>query len=365
MQLVHEFVGVGAHGLHDVLHAGQLPGQAGHFGAVAEDRHRAHDLPVPPYRHPVRQHADPRALGLHADAVLGLAGMQHAGNTGLGADGFQQLAHGGVFVQREQFRRGPVQVDHPVVPVDGQQPFVQRVQQFHAAQEQVAEGVGFVPQQVAFDPPRQLQAQQRAHAQRRQPDEQIDGQRAQHRKTDGAQVQPGRHVAPDTAVVPAHGGVGAVVGAHGRLGVVQQRGRAVRQLPAQPVAQRLQRAGIAGPGHDVIKVQRDAVFVVQNEQVDACQPLHRAVHIAVRRFLAAVAHDVQRVGHRLHGRRQRVVAHAVFLHQAQGQARAGGQHHRHQDAQHRDPADAGIDRMPGRLFFHGKSLLRRGVFLRL
>ena len=136
-------------------------------------------------------------------------------------------------------------------------------------------------------------------------------------------------------------------------------------LPAQPVAQRLQRAGVAGPGHDVIKVQRDAVFVVQNEQVDACQPLHRAVHIAVRHFLAAVAHDVQRVGHRLHGRRQRVVAHAVFLHQAQGLARAGGQHHRHQDAQHRDPADAGIDRMPGRLFFHGKSLLRRGVFLRL
>ncbi len=45
VELVGELVGVGPQGLHDVLDPGEVLGQLGDLGAVAEDGHGSFDLP--------------------------------------------------------------------------------------------------------------------------------------------------------------------------------------------------------------------------------------------------------------------------------------------------------------------------------
>ena len=358
MQLVHELVGVGAHRLHDVLHAGQLAGQAGDLGAVAEDRHRPHDAPVAPDRHPVGQNAH-MAQRFQADVVLSLLGAQHLRDGGLGVHLGQRAAQHGVLVKREHLGRRAVDVHNVRVAVDGQQPLVQGVQQLHAAQKQIAEGVRLIPQQPAFDAAGQLQAQQCADAQRRQADAHKHRQRAQRHRADGLQIQPGQHVAGHRAVRAAHGGHGAVVGAQRGLGVVQQHLAALGQAAAQFGVQCRQPRAAVPARYDVGIVYRLALRVVHGKQVDALDALHRAQGVFLQLLRVAVPVQGQRIGRGLHGGGQRVVAHALLLRKAQPQPGAGGQDHRHQNAQHAHTADLLVQRLPGGLVRHGGPLSAR------
>ena len=65
-------MGVGPQGLHDVLDPGEVLGQLGDLGAVAEDGHGSFDLPLPPQGDAVGEDGDV-GDGLQADVVLRLA----------------------------------------------------------------------------------------------------------------------------------------------------------------------------------------------------------------------------------------------------------------------------------------------------
>lgn len=101
---------------------------------VAEDGHGSFDLPLPPQGDAVGEDGDV-GDGLQADVVLRLARLHHPGDGRVGIDVFEQLPQGAGLVDLQDFRGGPVEVGHPLVLVDGQQPLFQGVQNVHPLKE--------------------------------------------------------------------------------------------------------------------------------------------------------------------------------------------------------------------------------------
>ena len=76
-----------------MLDPGEVLGQLGDLGAVAEDGHGSFDLPLPPQGDAVGEDGDV-GDGLQADVVLRLARLHHPGDGGVGIDVFEQLPQG-------------------------------------------------------------------------------------------------------------------------------------------------------------------------------------------------------------------------------------------------------------------------------
>ena len=213
MELVHEFVGIGPHGIHHVPHAGEVVGQPGHLSPVAEDAHRPCQSAVFIQGQAVSQH--PHVLeGLHAHVVLRPPGAQNAVQGGRGVDGVEGAAHGGLRRQGEHLGCGGVEKDDTPFPVDGQNPLLQGLQNVLPLVEAPGEGVWFVAHQGALDAPGQPQGQQGPHCRRQRTDGRQAQGGGQRHMGQAAQVEPHGHKADYRPGFVPDGGVGRVVGAH-------------------------------------------------------------------------------------------------------------------------------------------------------
>ena len=118
MELVHKFMGIGPHGVHHVPHPGEVVGQTGHFGAVAENAHRAGEAAILIQGQPVGEYPD-IFEGAHTDIVLRLSGAQDPVQRGAGIDGMEGFAHHPLLIQREHLGCGGIEKDDGLLPVNG------------------------------------------------------------------------------------------------------------------------------------------------------------------------------------------------------------------------------------------------------
>ena len=131
MELVGELVGVGPQGLHDVLDPGEVLGQLGDLGAVAENSDRAFDLPVAPERHAVGY--DRNMLdGFQTDVVLAFSGLHDARDGRTRIDRPERLSERITRADAEDVRRRTVDIGDRAVRINGQQTLVERVEDIHA-----------------------------------------------------------------------------------------------------------------------------------------------------------------------------------------------------------------------------------------
>ena len=203
MELVHKLVGVGPHGLHHVLHAGEILRQTGHLRAVAVDGHRPHHLPILP---------DGQAVGEHPAAGEGVDA-----HVVLRPPGFQQTAQGGGAVQ---LRYGPpdsgllpvkaeelpsclIHIDDLSAAVDGHDPLLERLQHYLLAAEELPEVIGLIAHEALLDPPRHPAGEQDPQKARRggHQEKLQNGVPEQHPKAAG--VDPHCHKAHHGAILPA------------------------------------------------------------------------------------------------------------------------------------------------------------------
>ena len=171
-------------------------------------------------------------------------------------------AQGGRAVQREHLRRRIVEEDDRLVAVDGQNAFLQGVQDVLALEKLAGKGVGLIAQQGLLDAAGEALGQQRAQDGRHNAHGDETKRGAQSHRRHAAEVDPHDDKADHAARLVPDGGVGRVVRAHGS-GLVGGVGGS----PSQSF--RLRRAGVGGTDEGPVRhIEEGGAGVAHQDQID-------------------------------------------------------------------------------------------------
>ena len=256
-------------------------------------------------------------------------------------------------VDLQDFRGGPVEVGHPLVLVDGQQPLFQGVQNVHPLEEEAAEGVRLVPQQVVLDLSGQAEAEKAPRRPGGHPGQQVEEDHPHHGGPDGTDVDPRHGVADEGAVVGVNGGVGAAVRPGGGFAVVDQCGVAGQEPIHDVLAEGGQGGGVILAGGQVVEGDGGSLPVVDGEHVDAGDVLDRPPDVLGGLRCVEILGEQGHVGRHLGGTLQGLVPGAVLRHEVEQKAGHQREQQGDDDAQQQDVAYLVVDRRAGvRMVLH-------------
>ena len=247
--------------------------------------------------------------------------------------------------------------------VDRHQALIQCIQNIHALQEQLTERVRLIAEQLPLDPLRKPHAEQTADTERKQRDEQIGQQHAQHRPMVGAQIQPSHDDTCCLSVFITHDGIRTAVGTVRQLVAREHRFPLAAQSADGICPQGRQHGYVSRTGGKVIKCGRLARHIIHAEHIHLGYALHRTHQILLYTVRLNVIGQQRRICRHLRRIGQQLVTRPDLLMQLNPQTDRHCKQQHNRDALHQHPAHLPVQRAGGTCICQIHPLLLRRHFI--